>query len=106
MTDPRIHIFQTPANTGGPAAPRNLAISHAKGEYIAILDQDDLWEPDKLEKQVAFLEKHPDIGLLSSNLRLIDLAGRENRRRESASRVSLFRLPGLSTGKTLFCHRR
>jgi glycosyltransferase involved in cell wall biosynthesis len=40
-------------NSGGPARPKNFAMQYAKGEYVAYLDQDDEWAPEKLEKQVA-----------------------------------------------------
>lgn len=48
----------------GPGAARNLGISKAKGKYIAFEDSDDIWEPTKLEKQVAFMESR---GLLWSH---------------------------------------
>lgn len=38
--------------------PRNIAIENAKGEYIAMLDADDVWLPDKLAEQIDFIEKH------------------------------------------------
>jgi glycosyltransferase involved in cell wall biosynthesis len=46
------------------SASRNLGIRHASGKYIALLDADDVWLPNKLERQVAILESHPDVGLL------------------------------------------
>src|SRR5688500_6926597 len=46
------------------SASRNLGIRHASGKYIALLDADDLWLPNKLERQVAILESHPDVGML------------------------------------------
>ncbi|MBU3822746.1 glycosyltransferase family 2 protein [Flavobacteriaceae bacterium XHP0103] len=45
---------------------RNLGISHAKGKYVAILDSDDISHPERLIKQVAFLESKPDVVLCGS----------------------------------------
>lgn len=59
-------------NSGGPAKPRNTGIKHAKGEYIAFVDDDDIWLPEKLEKQVKVLENNPDFGLVHSFCNVID----------------------------------
>ena len=48
----------------GISATRNLAVSKASGDLIAFLDADDLWAPDKLEKQVAYLDANPDCELV------------------------------------------
>lgn len=48
----------------GMSASRNLGASKAKGEYIAFLDADDLWLPEKLETHVRILETHPEVGML------------------------------------------
>lgn len=55
--DPRIH-YQCNEHNSGAAVTRNTALRLAKGKYIAFLDSDDLWEPTKLEKQIAFMEKN------------------------------------------------
>lgn len=55
-TFPNIHYFCLPKN-GGPAVARTEAIKRATGKYIAFLDSDDLWAPDKLEKQIAFMKE-------------------------------------------------
>lgn len=48
----------------GASASRNLAIEHANGEFIALLDGDDVWVPHKLEEQIALLKAHPEAGAL------------------------------------------
>ena len=52
--DSRIVYLKQPIN-GGAAVARNAGLNFAKGQYIAYLDSDDLWKPEKLEKQVAFM---------------------------------------------------
>lgn len=51
-------------NSGGPAKPRNIGIKESKGKYLAFVDDDDIWLPNKLERQVEILEKNPDFGLV------------------------------------------
>src|SRR5512143_4014499 len=50
----------------GSAAARNAALQAAHGEIIAFLDADDLWLPQKLEVQVAYLRAHPDVELVAT----------------------------------------
>ena len=54
--DNRIHLLETDINLG-PAAARNRAINSAQGDYIAFLDSDDIWFPDKLSRQISFMEQ-------------------------------------------------
>lgn len=53
--DARIRFMRNEKNSGA-AVSRNRALREAKGRWIAFLDSDDLWEPEKLEKQIAFME--------------------------------------------------
>jgi glycosyltransferase involved in cell wall biosynthesis len=54
-------------HAGYPAVPRNRGIRQGTAQYVASLDDDDLWLPKKLEYQMAFLESHPDCVLLGCN---------------------------------------
>ncbi len=53
----------------GVAVARNTGIAAASGEFIAFLDQDDLWTPNKLSLQVNYLLENPDIGYTLANMR-------------------------------------
>jgi glycosyltransferase involved in cell wall biosynthesis len=64
IKDERLRIFSY--ENGGVAVARNRGISHATGEFIALLDADDLWTPDKLELQLAALQKYPEAGVAYS----------------------------------------
>ena len=55
--DERIKYFKNEKNSGA-ALTRNRAMREAQGEWIAFLDSDDLWAPEKLEKQIRFMKEH------------------------------------------------
>jgi glycosyltransferase involved in cell wall biosynthesis len=84
--DPRIRVVCNERNHGQPRT-RNRGIQLARGEYTAMLDSDDFAHPNRLEKQVAFLDRHPDYAEVGSWDRAIDTQGRllKKVRRQPAS---------------------
>jgi glycosyltransferase involved in cell wall biosynthesis len=70
FTDSRIKIYSNTANQGA-SYTRNRYLSLAIGEFIAILDADDTWSPDKLQKQLDFFSKNPEYGLCGTFARRI-----------------------------------
>ncbi len=57
--DARVRLIALPKASGGPARPRNAGIAASTGDYVALLDADDLWAEDKLRHDAEFLERNP-----------------------------------------------
>jgi len=63
--DPRVRVFTR--DNGGIAAARNTAIEHARGEYFALLDGDDVWHPTFLEAQMRLFERKRNVDVVTGN---------------------------------------
>lgn len=63
--DSRIKIIRLKRNVG-VAQARNIGIENAQGDYIAFLDSDDYWHPNKLEKQMQYFENYPEVDVVFS----------------------------------------
>lgn len=75
ISDNRIRYLKNEKNSGA-AVSRNRALREAKGRWIAFLDSDDLWMPDKLEKQIEFMEKNR-YSFSYTNYEEIDVSGKK-----------------------------
>lgn len=69
--DPRLRLIKSEKN-GGPGAARNLGLAAATGEWITVLDSDDKYAPKRLEKLLAFAEKH-NLDIIADNHYLYNL---------------------------------
>jgi glycosyltransferase involved in cell wall biosynthesis len=78
--DARITVI-THEKSQGQAIARNHAVEKARGEYLAILDSDDVSLPERLQVQVDFLEQHPGIAAVGSFVTMIDPEGKEIRKK-------------------------
>src|SRR5262249_23203018 len=67
------YLFQPNA---GVCAARNCGLQAAKGDYIALLDSDDVWKPWKLEIQLACLDFLPEVGMIWTDMEAVDPQGR------------------------------
>jgi glycosyltransferase involved in cell wall biosynthesis len=74
-SDPRVRAFLNKDYKPGTEFFKRIFLNVTSGEYIAIHHSDDLWERDKLEKQVSFLTSHPEIGAVFTWVKVIDENG-------------------------------
>lgn len=70
IADPRIRLIESDRNTGRAAAA-NRGYDAAQGEYIAVLDADDIAYPERLARQIAFMDQHPSVGVCGGFAQLI-----------------------------------
>jgi glycosyltransferase involved in cell wall biosynthesis len=73
ISDARVKVFSY--KNGGLPTARNRGIAQATGEFISFIDADDLWTPDKLARQLAALEAHPEAAVAYSWTQTIDEQG-------------------------------
>jgi len=66
VSDPRLRVIM--GRHAGVSAARNLGVSKASGTLVSFLDSDDLWHPDKLAAEVAFLARHPEVHAVFTDL--------------------------------------
>jgi len=71
--EPRLHVISM--KNGGVSSARNAGVAGARGRYIAFLDQDDLWVPEKLSRQLARFRENPELGIVFTNESVIDASG-------------------------------
>lgn len=76
---PAVRCIRHASSSGSASPPRNTGIRHSTGEYIGFLDSDDIMLPDRIERQVAFLSSHPELGLVFSDYRNFSPAGSADR---------------------------
>lgn len=74
FTDPRVRIFRLKKNVGFGFA-LNYVLDKTQGEYISLFSSDDICFPDKLEKQVKYLDNNPEVGAVFSQAQMIDEEG-------------------------------
>ena len=90
--DPRI-VYAVNESNLGISGSRNRLLDMAQGEYLAVMDHDDISLPERFEKQAAFLDAHPDVGLVGCQFSTI---GRE--------KISQLPLYDISLKKALMVH--
>ncbi|MGP6140257.1 glycosyltransferase family 2 protein [Jeotgalibaca sp. A127] len=71
--DERIKYVKLDENAGAAVA-RNTGLEHAKGQYVAFIDSDDVWKPEKLAKQIAFMKKN-DYAFTYTNFEMVEEDG-------------------------------
>lgn len=100
VRDERVRAYALRENTGGAAA-LNFAIQQARGEFVAVINSDDRWAPEKLARQLEVFERRPDLGAVFTGVQLIDERGRPLPPARIPAWAGVFRQPNRSQGQWL-----
>lgn len=68
--DPRVRLLRI-EHSGLPAVARNRGLASSESEFVAFLDGDDLWRPEKLERQLALVASRPEVGLVHAGFEML-----------------------------------
>ena len=95
LTDPRIRIIRNKENIGITKS-LNLGFRAAQGKYIARMDSDDISFPERFEKQVAFMDSHPDV--IACGTRIANLGTQPSPPKAAVNNMNVYRV------RMLFCN--
>ncbi len=103
-----IIVFKNKQASGGPAKPANIGLKMSTSEIISFLDQDDEWLEDKLEKVIDVFIKNPDINVVGTDIKIVDVDSQEIRyyhhKDSSPDKLSLLKLITSDKFFTSFSH--
>jgi len=88
--EPRVRYIQQ--ENRGVAAARNHGIRMARGDFVALLDSDDIWQPWKIELQLRCMQQYPELGMVWTDMEAIDPSGRVFNRAYIRSMYSAYAL--------------
>ena len=71
---PRVHVIVQ--QNQGVSGARNTALAAATAPYVAFLDQDDVWKPGKLRRQVELIEQHPEVAMVFTDMTILEPRGK------------------------------
>lgn len=89
--DRRIRYLKTNKPSGSPSLPRNIGVKEATGRYIAFLDSDDIWMPNKLERQLKVLESNSNVAICFSNYEKMAESGKRHNRIVKAPVITTYK---------------